>query len=76
MCGDLVPFAQLKKREEHPWRSITFIKVAGSLLKVTLLHRCFSRFLNYTNGTKSRNASHIVLPWKKGLKSKLNKLAN
>ena len=48
---DLVPFAQLKKREKHPWRSITFSKVA--LLKVTLLHGCFSRFLICTNGTKS-----------------------
>ena len=27
----------------------------GTLLKVTLLHGCFSRFLNYTNSTKSRN---------------------
>ena len=27
------------------------------LLKVTLLHGCFSRFLNCTNGTKSLNAS-------------------
>ena len=27
--------------------------------KVTLLHGCFSHFLNCTNGTKSRNASHI-----------------
>ena len=23
------------------------------------LHVCFSRFLNYTNGTKSRNAPHM-----------------
>ena len=30
------------------------------LLKVTLLHGCFSRFLNCTNGTKSRKASHIM----------------
>ena len=29
------------------------------LLKVTLLHDCFLRFLNCTNGTKSRNASHL-----------------
>ena len=29
------------------------------LLKVTLLHGCFSRFLNCTNGTKSWKASHI-----------------
>ena len=26
---DLVPFVQFKKREEHPWRSVTFSKVAG-----------------------------------------------
>ena len=36
---DLVPFIQFKKREKHPWRSITFSKVAG-----TLPHGCFSRF--------------------------------
>ena len=53
---DLVPFAQFKKREEHPWRSVTFSKVAG-LLKVTIFHGCSSHFLNCTNGTKSRKAS-------------------
>ena len=26
---DLVPFAQFKKREKHPWRSVTFSKVVG-----------------------------------------------
>ena len=26
---DLVPFAQFKKREKRPWRSVTFSKVAG-----------------------------------------------
>ena len=55
----LVPFVQLKKREKHPWRSVTF--KPATLLKVTLLHWCFLRFLNCTNGTKSRNATHIVL---------------
>ena len=30
-----------------------------ALLIVTLLHECFSRFLDCTNGTKSRNASHL-----------------
>ena len=56
----MVPFVQFKKRETHPWRSVTFIKVAepAFLIKVTLLHGCFSRFLNCINGTKSRNASH------------------
>ena len=26
---DLVPFVQFKKREKHPWRSVTFSKVVG-----------------------------------------------
>ena len=26
---DLVPIVQFKTREKHPWRSITFSKVAG-----------------------------------------------
>ena len=29
---DLVPFAQFKKREKHPWRSATFSKVLGSFI--------------------------------------------
>ena len=33
--------------------------MAATLLKVTLLHGCFSCFLNCTNATKSRKASHI-----------------
>ena len=31
------------------------------LLKLTPLHGCFSRFLNGTNGTKSRNAPQIIV---------------
>ena len=31
--------------------------MAADLLKVTLLHECFSRFLNFTSGTISRRAS-------------------
>ena len=27
--GDLVLFAQFKKRGKHPWRIVTFSKVAG-----------------------------------------------
>ena len=30
---------------------------------VTLLRSCFSRFLNYTNGTKLSNASHTSVFW-------------
>ena len=35
--------------------------LACNLLKLTLLHGCFSRFSNGTNGIKSRNAPHIYL---------------
>ena len=48
---DLVPFAQFKKREKHPWRSVTFSTPSW----------VFSRFLNCSNGTKLRKASHICL---------------
>ena len=36
----------------------------ATLLKLTLLHGCFSRFLNCTNVTKSRNTSHMVIQCK------------
>ena len=41
------------------WCVARFGKPATSL-KVTFLHGCFSRFLNCTNGTKSRKASHLL----------------
>ena len=31
----------------------------ATLLNLTFLHECFSRFLNCANGTKLHNASHI-----------------
>ena len=52
---DLIPFVQFTKHEKHSWRSVIFSK-----LKVTLLHRYFSRFLNCTNGTKSRKAPYMI----------------
>ena len=33
----------------------------ATLLKVILLHGCFLRFLNCTNGNKSRNTSRMVM---------------
>ena len=36
-CGvlrDMVPFVPLKKREKHPWRSVTFSKVPDFSLKL------------------------------------------
>ena len=56
ICGalrDLVPFVQFKRREKKPWRSVNFSKAAGfrlklaTLLKLTLLHGCFSRLKLY-----------------------------
>ena len=68
-----MPFVQFKKREKHSWRSVTFSKVAdfslpATLLKATLLRGCFSRFLNCTNGSKLRKASHMIL--KKNFKNR------
>ena len=54
MCdavGDLVSFAQFKKTCN------TFKLQPATLLKVALLHGCFSRFLNCSNCTKSRKVS-------------------
>ena len=58
LCN-LVPFVQFKKREKHPWRKVTFIKVAGNFTKSSNPPWVFSRFLNCTNGTKSCNTSHL-----------------
>ena len=48
--------ADLKFFLRHGLR--TTIKIT-TLLKLTLLHGCFSHFLNCTNGTKSRNAPQM-----------------
>ena len=59
---DLVPFVQFKKGEKHPWKSVTFscrLKPA-TLLKVTLLHGSFLRFLNCKIDTKSRKVSDLI----------------
>ena len=63
-CAIQYHLYNFKKLKKKPWRSVTFSKVAGfqlaTLLKVTLLHGCFSRFLNSANSTKSRNVSHVI----------------
>ena len=41
--------------------SVQIQEIPATLLKITLFHGCFSRFLNCTNGTKSRKAPHIQL---------------
>ena len=39
---------KFKKHQKHPWRSVTYSKVAcfkcATLIKVTLLHGCFHVF--------------------------------
>ena len=50
---DLVLFVQFKKREKHPWRSVNFSTKSNTPPWV------ISRFLNYTNGTKSRKTSYL-----------------
>ena len=57
---DFVPFAQFKKCENtHAGvlLLVSFRPNPATFLKVTLLHGCFSRFLSFTNGTKSRKQS-------------------
>ena len=60
---DLVLFALYKKREKLHGGVLLLVRLhasqAATLLKVTLLHGCFSRFLNHSNGTKLRKASHL-----------------
>ena len=46
------------KRKCGALRDLVALQPA-TLLKLTLLHGCFSRFLNCTNATKLRNASQI-----------------
>ena len=56
---DLVRFMQFKKRKNTHGELLLLVKLqAATLIKVTLPHGCFSRFLNCTNSTKSRKASH------------------
>ena len=46
------------------------------LPKVTLLHGCFSRFLNCTNGTKSRKTSNRVDTSKHDLREEISEHTN
>ena len=50
---NLIPLEQFKKREKHPWKSVTIVKVEG------FLYGCFWGFLYCTNVTKLLKASHL-----------------
>ena len=47
---------------------------AWKLLKVTLLHECFPSFLNYTNGSKSRNSPIRTIPYRLTIRRVLAKI--
>ena len=56
---DLVPFVQFKNVKNIHGEVLVSVKLqafSNFTIKVTLLHGCFSRFLNCKNGTKSSNA--------------------
>ena len=64
LCAIWYVLYNLKMMKNTLGRMLPLVKLPvqpATLLKVALLHGCFSRFLNCTNGTKSRKASHI--PW-------------
>ena len=52
------------KKVKTPWKSDIFLESysiqPATFSKTTLLHGCFSRFLNSTNGSKSGKASHVT----------------
>ena len=57
VCFSNVKF---KKRENYPWKSVTFSKVPGcNFTKNNTPTWMFSRFLNCTNATKSHKASQM-----------------
>ena len=61
LCAIWYHLYNLKNAKNNQRGVIFLVKLQGpaTKLKVTLLHGCFSRFLNCTNGTKSRNPSDI-----------------
>ena len=57
VCGalrDLVPFVQFKKREKHPWRSVTFSTRSNTPPCV------FLRVLNFANVTNPIDAQRRI----------------
>ena len=67
-CPILHQLHNLKNVKNSHGGVILLIKLQPvTLMKLTLLRKCFSRFLIGTNGAKSCKASHIYLQCKKGL---------
>ena len=53
-----VQFKNVKNTHGGVLFLVQFQALAFNSTKVTRFHGCFSRFLNYTNGAKSREVSH------------------
>ena len=60
-CAIWYHLSNLKNLKNIHEEVLILISLPATLLKLTLLHGCFSRFLNWTNGTKSRNAPQMIL---------------
>ena len=61
------------------WKIMILLRLQpATLLKVSLFHGSFSRLLYCANGSKSRNAYHLILPeiWKPFLHSKISLTAS
>ena len=60
LCAICCHLYNLKIRE-NTHGGVSLLVKLQVVIKVTLLHGCFSHFLNCGNGTKSRKASHIKI---------------
>ena len=60
LCAICCYLYNLKIRE-NTHGGVSLLVKLQAVIKVTLLHGCFSHFLNCANGTKSRKASHIKI---------------
>ena len=78
-CSIWCHLYNLKKREKQPWRIVTFSKVAdfltATLLKVTLLHGCFSLFLKLYKWYQITQIITYFDYWKTDLGCKISETA-
>ena len=60
LCSIRYHLYNLKNMENTHGGVLLLVKQQATIVKVTLLHGCFPRFLNCTNDTKSRNTSQSL----------------
>ena len=61
LCAIWYHLCNLKNVKKTHGGVLCLVKLQAPALKVKLLHGCFLCFLNCTNGTKSRKASHMII---------------